>query len=84
MKEGARSVYRYILVRMIEQITQKEYRQLAHKKELMPGKTLGYLIFLGKDGNYYKTDHGGIVGGREMYEWQQGIKERLDSQTTLL
>jgi hypothetical protein len=69
---------------MIEQITQKEFKRLTKYKELAPGKKLGYLIFLGKDGKYYKTGQDGMVGAREMFEWQQMVKKSLDSQTSLI
>lgn len=69
---------------MIEQITQKEFRELTAKKRRLPGQKLGYLIFLGKDGKYYKTDKDGLSGGREMFEFNQRVKHNIDSQTSLI
>jgi hypothetical protein len=70
---------------MVRKIQRKEYdkikEQRAHSRE---AKNLGYLIWRGADGKYYKTDKSGIAGTKEMVEYNKQLKAGLDNIQLLL
>lgn len=68
---------------MIYQIQKKEHDALKRRRK-STGKSLGFLIFKGEDGNYYKTDTTGMVAVKEMTTFNKRFKAAVDNQTAFL
>jgi hypothetical protein len=70
---------------MITQILKKEYDQIQRKrKNMAAGTSLGYLVFHGEDGRYYKTDKTGMLGAKEIADFNKNFKHNIDSQSSLI
>lgn len=48
------------------------------------GESLGFLIFHGADGKYYKTDQVGMAGAKEIADFNKRFKHNVDSQSSLI
>lgn len=68
---------------MIYQLQKKQYdaykRQRKHSSQ-----SLGFLIFKGEDGNYYRTDGTGMPAVKEMATFNKNFKAGIDNQTSLI
>ena len=68
---------------MIYQIQKKAYD--AYKKQRkLSSKSLGFLIFKGEDGNYYRTETTGMLAVKEMTTFNKNFKAGIDNQTSLI
>jgi hypothetical protein len=70
---------------MITQILKKEFDRIIRlRKNMAKGASLGYLVFHGEDGNYYKTDKTGMLGAKEIADFNKNFKHNIDSQSRLI
>lgn len=69
---------------MIYQIQKKEYDKVMYMRKSSVHAKLGYLVFKGDDGKYYKCDESGMKGSKEIFEFNKKWRSAVESQTELI
>lgn len=68
---------------MIYRLQKKEYEAYKRQRKLS-SRSLGFLIFKGADGKYYRTEHTGLEGAKEITTFNRQWKQGIDNETLKL
>jgi len=69
---------------MITQILKKDYDKLYKQRARSRSKSLGYLIFKGEDGKYYKTSESSAAAVKEITVFNRNFRSGIDNQIKLI